>query len=237
MPTHSPLPDRQQRVSYSMLDHPRRWRPTPKIDTAAEPLRNRGATHTPLRGEKQRPNPGTQKPETQKPKAASISMGNLVAFLNSCLRSPTCGHFDMRLHWLSSGGLLILFPHFPEALQTLPALRDIRDGPVELLGQRLVRVLGPAVRFQAAKLLVIFFCPGTRYFRGRDSGEENRPAQGETGAGAGVRGAGRAGGSGEFVFSEDVARHLFRLVLRRSVPFLSMMERGILAFLMPGWPT
>ena len=39
----------------------------------------------------------------------------------------------------------MLFLHLPEALQTLPALRDIRDGPVELLGQRLVRVLGPAV--------------------------------------------------------------------------------------------
>ena len=38
-------------------------------------------------------------------------------------------------HWLSSGGFLILFPHFFEALQTLPALRDSRDGPVELLGQ------------------------------------------------------------------------------------------------------
>ena len=31
----------------------------------------------------------------------------------------------------------MLFLHLPEALQTLPALRDIRDGPVELLGQRL----------------------------------------------------------------------------------------------------
>ena len=71
-----------------------------------------------------------------------------------------------RLRWLRSGSLLILFPSFPEAFQALPALRDIRDGPVELLGQRLVRVLGPVVRFQAAKLLVIFFCPGTRYFRG-----------------------------------------------------------------------
>ena len=60
----------------------------------------------------------------------------------------------------------MLFLHLPEALQTLPALRDIRDGPVELLGQRLVQVLGPAVSFQAAELLVIFFCPGPRYFRG-----------------------------------------------------------------------
>ena len=32
----------------------------------------------------------------------------------------------------------MLFLHLPEALQTLPALRDIRDGPVELLCQRLV---------------------------------------------------------------------------------------------------
>ena len=31
---------------------------------------------------------------------------------------------------------------------------------------RLVRVLGPAVSLQAAELLVIFFCPGPRYFRG-----------------------------------------------------------------------
>ena len=60
-----------------------------------------------------------------------------------------------RLRWLRSGSLLILFPSFPEAFQALPALRDIRDGPLELLGQRLVRVLGPVVRFQAAKLLVI----------------------------------------------------------------------------------
>ena len=60
----------------------------------------------------------------------------------------------------------MLFLHLPEALQTLPALRDIRDGPVELLGQRLVRVLGPAVSLQAAELLVIFFCPGPRYFWG-----------------------------------------------------------------------
>ena len=57
-PTHSPLPDRQQCVSYSMLDHPGWWRPTPsrhgQAPAAAEkvlwwqgilPLR----THTPLR--------------------------------------------------------------------------------------------------------------------------------------------------------------------------------------------
>ena len=93
-------------------------------------------------------------------------MGDLVCLWNSCLCSPTCGHFDMWLHRLSSGGLLMLFLHLPEALQTLPALRDIRDGPVELLGQRLVRVLGPAVSLQAAELLVIFFCPGPRYFWG-----------------------------------------------------------------------
>ena len=73
-----------------------------------------------------------------------------------------------RLCWTRSGSLLILFPSFPEAFQAPPALRarDICDGPVELLGQRFVRVLGPVVRFQAAKLLVIFLCPGTRCFRG-----------------------------------------------------------------------
>ena len=45
--------------------------------------------------------------------------------------------------------------------------------------------------------------------------EDTRPAQGETGAGAGV----------ESVFSEDVARHRFRLVLRRSASPLSIIER------------
>ena len=93
-------------------------------------------------------------------------MGDLVRLWNSCLCSITRGHFDMWHHRLGSGGLLTLFLHLSEALQALPALRDIRDGPVELLGQRFVRVLGPVVRFQAAKLLVIFLCPGARYFRG-----------------------------------------------------------------------
>ena len=145
------------------------------------------------------------------------------------------------------GRFLVLLLQLSETFQAPPALRDIRNGPVELLGQRFVRVLGPVVRFQAAKLLVIFLCPGARYFRGsswiagigvsasgRDSGEESGPTQGDTGAGAGVRGTGRAGGSGECVLSEDVARHRFRFVLRRSVPPLSMMELGTLAFLMLG---
>ena len=51
---------------------------------------------------------------------------------------------------------------------------------------------------------------------------------------AGVGGAGRAGGSGESVFLEDVVRPRFRLVLRRSASPLSMIERGTLAFLKPG---
>ena len=143
----------------------------------------------------------------------------------------------------------MLFLHFPEALQTLPALRDIRDGPVELLGQRLVRVLGPAVPLQAAKLLIILLCPGTRYFRGspwvagigvsmsrrfRKGFRRGEQASARRSRSRGWSARCWVRRSGEFVGSEDVARHLFRLVLRRSVPFLSMMERGMLAFLMPG---
>ena len=70
---------------------------------------------------------------------------------------------------------MLLF-QLSETLQAPPALRDIRDGPVELLGQRFVRVLGPVVRFQAAKLLVIFLCPGARYFRGSSGGVPGLPA-------------------------------------------------------------
>ena len=64
------------------------------------------------------------------------------------------------------GRFLVLLLQLSETFQAPPALRDIRNGPVELLGQRFVRVLGPVVRFQAAKLLVIFLCPCARYLRG-----------------------------------------------------------------------
>ena len=181
-------------------------------------------------------------------------MGSLDGWQNSRLTAHD--HFSTEHRRLSSGALvrdgrfLVLLLQLSETFQAPPALRDIRNGPVELLGQRFVRVLGPVVRFQAAKLLVIFLCPCARCFRGsswiasirvstsrasgRDSGDENGTTQGDTGAGAGVRGTGRAGGSGECVLSEDVARHRFRFVLHRSVPHLSMMELGTLVFLMLG---
>ena len=148
-----------------------------------------------------------------------------------------------RLRWLRSGSLLILFPSFPEAFQALPALRDIRDGPVELLGQQLTGC--PLSGCKAAGHLLLSrheALPGE--FLGclhrseheqevREGIQERKTGQRKERP-AGVRGAGRAGGSGESVFSEDVARHRFRFVLRRPVSPLSMMERGILAFLMPG---
>ena len=107
----------------------------------------------------------------------------------------------------------MLLLQLSETLQAPPALRDIRDGPVELLGQRFAgcKVAGHPPLSRRKVLPGEFLDCRHRSEHEQELQEgiqENRPAQGETGAGAGVRGTGRAGGSGEGVQGRASARRM-----------------------------